>query len=79
MRWIFAGGKGGRSEFLYLLSLSPPPHSAGRKVAGVPAFVILAVGLALVPTVSTTYGLVVVSVIMGFGNGLSSGLNQVGW
>jgi len=45
----------------------------GRKVAIVPAFSIMAMGMALVPLVGDVTGLVVAASLMGLGNGLSSG------
>eukprot|EP00039_Didymoeca_costata_P008604 m.114017 g.114017 ORF g.114017 m.114017 type:complete len:463 (+) comp14152_c0_seq1:241-1629(+) len=47
----------------------------GRKSVGIPAFLIISVGLLCIPLVHSFTGLVAVSVVMGFGNGLSSGLN----
>ena len=45
----------------------------GRKYAIVPSFLIQALGMALVPFTATFAGLLAVSVLMGFGNGLGSG------
>ena len=45
----------------------------GRKYAIVPSFLIQALGMALVPFTATYAGLLAVSVLMGFGNGLGSG------
>ncbi len=46
----------------------------GRKYTGVPAFLILAAGFALVPVADNFGLLMVVGVLVGLGNGLSSGL-----
>jgi len=45
----------------------------GRKVAVVPAFAIMAVGMAIVPWVGSAAGLTLAASLMGLGNGLSSG------
>lgn len=45
----------------------------GRKFAIVPSFVVQALGLALVPVTQGFGSLLVVALLMGFGNGLSSG------
>ena len=46
----------------------------GRKACGVPAFFLLALGLFLIPSVTSANGLLMVSTVMAVGNGLSSGL-----
>lgn len=46
----------------------------GRKFVGVPAFLILAAGFALIPLADTYVLLLLVGVVVGLGNGLSSGL-----
>jgi MFS family permease len=45
----------------------------GRKVAIVPAFAIMAVGMAVLPLAGSSTGLMLAAALMGFGNGLSSG------
>lgn len=45
----------------------------GRKFASVPSFIVLAVGMALVPLAHTYAGLLVASLVMGLGNGIGSG------
>lgn len=45
----------------------------GRKAAAVPSFAIMAIGVAMLPLVSTFTGLVLASALIGFGNGLGSG------
>lgn len=45
----------------------------GRKVAAVPSFAIMAAGVALIPFASSSEGLLVAAMIIGFGNGLGSG------
>jgi MFS family permease len=45
----------------------------GRKFAIVPSFAIQALGMALVPLASSFYGLLGVTLLIGFGNGLGSG------
>jgi len=45
----------------------------GRKSMGIPAFLVLAVALALIPTTGSFGGLLAVGLIAGLGNGLSSG------
>ena len=47
----------------------------GRKYAGLPAYLLLSVGLAAVPLVASLPGLILVSIVMGLGNGCSAGLN----
>jgi MFS family permease len=46
----------------------------GRKTCGVPAFFVLSIGLLLIPMVTSEHGLVLVSIWLALGNGLSSGL-----
>lgn len=46
----------------------------GRKTCGVPAFFVISLGLLMIPAVSSVEGLVAASVLLAFGNGLSSGL-----
>jgi len=45
----------------------------GRKFAAVPSFAIMAVGVAMLPLVTTYVGLVLAAALIGFGNGLGSG------
>ncbi len=45
----------------------------GRKFASVPSFIVLAVGMALVPLAHSYVGLLVASLVMGLGNGIGSG------
>ena len=45
----------------------------GRKVAAVPSFAVMAVGIALIPAASGYLGLLLAAVVVGFGNGLGSG------
>jgi len=45
----------------------------GRKFAIVPSFAIQALGMALVPLTGSFYGLLGVTLLIGFGNGLGSG------
>ena len=45
----------------------------GRKVAAVPSFAVMAVGVALIPAADTALGLWVAALVIGFGNGLGSG------
>lgn len=45
----------------------------GRKFAAVPSFLILGIGMALVPFARDYYGLLVATCVMAFGNGLGSG------
>lgn len=45
----------------------------GRKVAAVPSFAVMAVGVALIPLASSYLGLLAAAAIIGFGNGLGSG------
>ena len=47
----------------------------GRKYAGLPAYLMLSMGLAAVPLVASLPGLILVSIVMGLGNGCSAGLN----
>lgn len=47
--------------------------SYGRKFAYVPSFAIQAVGMAMVPSVDTFMGLLLVAAFIGLGNGLGSG------
>jgi MFS family permease len=46
----------------------------GRKYVGVPAYLILACGFAIIPLANTYTLLMLVGVLVGLGNGLSSGL-----
>lgn len=46
----------------------------GRKWAGVPSLLVLAVGLLLMPLTTEFYGFTTVAAVMAFGNGLGSGL-----
>lgn len=45
----------------------------GRKSTGLPAFIVLAIALALLPLTGSFGGLMAIGLIAGFGNGLSSG------
>jgi MFS family permease len=45
----------------------------GRKVAAVPSFTVMAVGVALIPLASSFTGLVAAAVVIGLGNGLGAG------
>jgi len=45
----------------------------GRKFASVPSFLVMAVGMALVPFATSYAGLLVATCVMGFGNGIGSG------
>lgn len=45
----------------------------GRKFASVPSFLVMALGMALVPLASGYYGLLMATCVMGFGNGIGSG------
>ena len=45
----------------------------GRKFASVPSFIVMAIGMALIPFSTGYLGLLVATCIMGFGNGLGSG------
>jgi MFS family permease len=45
----------------------------GRKVAAVPSFAVMAIGVSLIPLANSFTGLMAAAVIIGFGNGLGSG------
>lgn len=45
----------------------------GRKVAAVPSFAVMAIGVSLIPLAGSFAGLMAAAVIIGFGNGLGSG------
>lgn len=45
----------------------------GRKVAAVPSFAVMALGIALIPAASGYAGLLLAAVVVGIGNGLGSG------
>ena len=45
----------------------------GRKVAAVPSFAVMAVGVSLIPWAESFSGLLVAAMVIGFGNGLGSG------
>jgi MFS family permease len=45
----------------------------GRKVAAVPSFAVMAVGVGLIPLASSFGGLLLAAGVVGFGNGLGSG------
>jgi len=45
----------------------------GRKFASVPSFLVMAVGMAMVPFATSYTGLLVATCVMGFGNGIGSG------
>lgn len=45
----------------------------GRKFASVPSFIVLAIGMSLIPLSSGYTGLLVASCVMGLGNGIGSG------
>ncbi|MGH2562264.1 MAG: MFS transporter, partial [Thermomicrobiales bacterium] len=45
----------------------------GRKVAAVPSFAVMAIGVALIPMASSYGGLMLAAAVIGFGNGLGSG------
>ncbi len=46
----------------------------GRKFTGVPSLIFLALGLLLLPLTSEIYGYVAIALLVGFGNGLGSGI-----
>lgn len=45
----------------------------GRKAAGIPSFLLLGLGMALVPFAGSQTGLLLVALLLGFANGLGSG------
>ncbi len=45
----------------------------GRKFASVPSFLVMAIGMAMVPFTSSYLGLLLATCVMGFGNGIGSG------
>jgi MFS family permease len=45
----------------------------GRKFAAVPSFVVMAIGMALIPLSTNYVGLLFATCVIGFGNGLGSG------
>jgi MFS family permease len=45
----------------------------GRKVASVPSFAVMAVGVALIPVATNFLGLLIAACVIGFGNGMGSG------
>ncbi|MFM8593986.1 MAG: MFS transporter [Chloroflexota bacterium] len=45
----------------------------GRKVASVPSFTVMAIGVAMIPSTHSFLGLAAASVVIGLGNGLGSG------
>ena len=45
----------------------------GRKVAAVPSFAVMAVGVGLIPLATDYAGLMLAAMVIGFGNGLGSG------
>jgi len=45
----------------------------GRKVAAVPSFAVMAVGVSLIPSTDSFASLLLAAVVIGFGNGLGSG------
>lgn len=45
----------------------------GRKVAAVPSFAVMAIGMALIPVATSYWGLLAAAAVVGFGNGLGSG------
>jgi MFS family permease len=47
----------------------------GRKLTGVPAFLLLAAGVALIPAAHSPSGLAAVGALLGCGNGLSAGIS----
>ena len=49
----------------------------GRKYAGVPAFLVLGFGVIVLSFAETYWMLVAACIVMGLGNGLSSGMNMV--
>lgn len=46
----------------------------GRKAVAIPSLVLLALGHVIVPATSSLTGLIVVALVLGFGNGLGSGI-----
>jgi MFS family permease len=45
----------------------------GRKFASVPSFLVMAIGMAIVPFTTSYVGMLVATCIIGFGNGIGSG------
>ncbi len=48
----------------------------GRKWAGIPCLVLLSIGMGLIPLTSTFFGLLMVGLFLGVGNGLGAGINM---
>lgn len=48
----------------------------GRKWAALPCLIVLAAGMTLIPLTDTFRGLMLVGLILGFGNGLGAGINM---
>jgi len=60
-------------DMLLFLPVGVTMDRFGRKVATVPSFVVMAAGVALIPLTSSYLGLLLASLVIGFGNGLGSG------
>jgi MFS family permease len=71
---IFGVSSGIEMAFFYPVGMVMDRR--GRKWAAIPSLVTLSVGMTLVPLTSTFIGLLVVGVVLGFGNGLGSGVNM---
>ncbi len=48
----------------------------GRKWAAVPCLILLSLGYTLIPLAGSFYGLLLISLLMGLGNGLGAGINM---
>ena len=83
---VWGGEQGfGKDDIGYILTASSAIDAAlfpvvgiamdrwGRKSTGIPAFVILAVAMALIPMTGSFGALMAVGLLAGFGNGLSTG------
>ena len=71
---IFAASAG--IEVLMFYPAGGVMDRKGRKWTAIPCLVIFSIGIALVPFTSTMVGLTVVALLLGFANGLGSGLNM---
>jgi MFS family permease len=67
-------GLSGAADMLLFYPAGWAMDRFGRVSVAVPSMVILGLGLLLVPTVGTFWGLVIVATVLGIGNGIGSGI-----
>jgi MFS family permease len=63
-------------ELLFVYAGGSAMDRYGRKATAIPCLVLMSLGLALLPLAQGVWSLALVSLLLGFGNGISSGVNM---